>query len=264
MPTIINPALVDGLRPYYVGRNDIPQNAAMLNSFFMNMGGMRGYWNMASRDQNAAVYDMSGQGRTLTNTATVTFNTDLLTPYAVFGGANYLQRADEAALDITTNLTVVALCRFTNTASAVENVITKRAASGQLSYYLRRTATGLAEFVVSSNGTLQTLVTGTYAIPADTWVLMVGRYTPSTALDVWGIPFVTNGTGIDIDDYKATNTTSIPAAIFNSTAVFAIGATGVPNQYMTGRVMYAGLYALALVERIIFSIYELAKPVVGT
>lgn len=264
MTTVVNSALIKGQKPYFVGRNDIPHHAAMLNSFFMNTGGMRGYWNMASRDQNAAVYDMSGQGRTLTNTATVTFATDLLTPYAVFGGANYLQRADEAALDITTNLTVIALCRFTNAPSATENVITKRAASGQLSYYLRRTTTGLAEFVVSSNGTLQTLVTGTYVMPANQWILMVGRYTPSTALDVWSIPFVTNGAGIDIDDYKTTNTTSIPATIFNSTAVFAIGATGVPNQHMTGRVMYAGLYALSLVDRIIFSIYELAKPVVGS
>lgn len=260
----VNKVLADNSSPFNVKRTDIPHNAAMLNSLLMNIGGTRGYWNMASRDQTAAVYDMSGQGRTLTNTGAVTFATDLVTPYSVHTGANYLQRADEAGLDITSNLTVLAICRFTNTASTTENVIAKRAAAGQLSYYLRRTTTGQAEFVVSSNGTLQTLVTGTYAIPANQWVLMVGRYTPSTSLDVWGIPFVVNGEDIDIDNYKTTNTTSIPAAIFNSTALFIIGATAVPNQQLTGNVMYAGLYGLSLVDRIIFSVYELAKPVVGT
>lgn len=260
MTTIVNNAMVGGLSPYFIKRTDIPHHSAMLNSFLLNMLHTRAVYNMSSVDNIGDVYDMSGQGRKLTNT-NFTFNVDLVTPYGSIN-AGRLLRGDEVGYQITADLTLLALCRFSETTGAVECVEAKWGIAGNKSYQLVRNTSGYGVFSVSSNGTAVTSVTGTYVIPNDQWVLMVGIYTPSTSMDLFTIPFLTNG--VNVDTYKYTNTTSIPAAIFNSTAPFTIGSNGIGGEQLKGDVMHSGLYATAQFDRVVFSIYELAKPVTGS
>lgn len=259
MATRTNDALTTGQSPYYIKRTDIPHHSALLNSLLLNMLHSRAVYNMSSVDNIGDVYDMSGQGRKLTNT-NFTFSIDLVTPYGSIS-AGRLLRGDEVGLQITADLTLLALCRFSESTGGTECIEAKWGAVGNKSYQLVRNSSGYGVFSISSNGTAVTSVTGTYAIPNNQWVLMVGIYTPSTSMDLFTIPFIPNG--VNIDTYKYTNTTSIPAAIFNSTAPFTIGSNGIGGEQFKGDVMHCGLYATAQLDRVVFSVYELAKPVTG-
>lgn len=251
MTTIRNGALISA------GQNDFRTLNNPLHawgdalSFYLSLPHLRGMWPMSSVNESGNVYDLSGQGRTLTNNSSTPFGVTLFTPYAdPDGTADYLSRATEAGLEITSNLTMCCWAYFDNTASAIENVMGKRGASGQLGYYIRRTAGGLAEAVVSSNGTATTLATGG-TLAEDTWYFLALRYLASTELSIW------------VNDTETPNTTSIPASIHNSTADFTIGANGTPGEYMNGRVALAALCATNLDDDTITFLYDMTRHLFG-
>lgn len=79
-------------------------------SQFMGLPGLRGFWPMSAFSSAGAAYDQSGNGRTLTlngNTYYGYLGTSLIW-YVVFDGTgDYLNRADEAGLDIIGNETYI-------------------------------------------------------------------------------------------------------------------------------------------------------------
>ncbi len=66
-PPVVNPALLKAESSRFVKL--YAPTTSWGNIISMNLGypGLRGYWPMSSIDENEAVYDLSGQGRTLTD-----------------------------------------------------------------------------------------------------------------------------------------------------------------------------------------------------
>lgn len=226
-------------------------------SMFQMLPGLRGLWPMSSFNENGNAYDLSGQGRILTNNNVVYTNTSL-TPRAAFvaGSTSYLTRADEAGLDIigteayvTAALQGLTLGGWFFPAANVTNegLMSKFYATGnQRSYLLRKTAANTCYFAVSVDGTALTVVNVT-SIVIDQWQFIVGRFDPSTELATF------------VNSVKAVNTTAIPATIFNSTEAFDIGRYDRTN-YFTGSVFMGFLCATALPDAMIQSLYQLTRP----
>ncbi len=209
---------------------------------------LRGFWPFSSADQAGSVYDLSGQGRTLTQNGNPVFSFGYLNPLVVLDGTgDYFSRANEAGLDITGGLTMMIWVRFDDSASAIETCMSKWLYTGnQLSYRLSRSAAGAGTAEISSDGSTVTSVTGE-TIGATTWTHLALRFTASTELAVF------------VNHVKAVNTTSIPASIFNSTADLLIGGHGTGSALMTGRLCLASICAIALSDEIILGKYHLER-----
>jgi len=174
---------------------------------------LRGLWTMASVDESAAVYDLSGQGRTLTNNGPAfraPYN-DLI-PYCDFTGTEYLSRPTESGLAITGALTFGGWYWLDSFGATDLGLSGKYTAAGNQRSYLLYTNPTLPEarLIVSSDGTAITQVNSGVALSTGAWNFLVGRFTPPTELAIFA-----NGT-------KTVNTTSIPASIFSSSAAFIL------------------------------------------
>lgn len=227
---------------------DIASNHLLLH-------GLRGFWPMSSRDEADNVIDLSGQGRTLTNNSATPFILDGLRTYAnLDGAADYLSRADEAGLEPGAGLTLG--CWVWVDAAGADGVIGKwNTVGNQRSYLLRLTATPTFEFVVSSNGTAETSVASA-AVTTGRWYFVAGRYRPSTEIALF------------VNRTKTVNTTSIPAAIFDSTAAFEIGAHSGANNFLDGRVSLPwlcgdSLYDSSGTDGMIMTLYDLGRPLLN-
>lgn len=207
--------------------------------------GVRGCWGMGSVDNTGAVYDASGQGRTLTYNGNPTFNIfgDSV-PYCDYDGTgDYHARASENGLQVSGAETIyasavrgltMAVWLYSTVAGTNQGLASKWNATGnQRSYRIIKTSGNLADFSVSSNGTAVTTVTSTGTLTTGTPHCIVARYTPSTELAIW------------LDGVKDTNTTAIPASIFNtSTAAFELARYDA-GTLLTGRIFAAVLAANA-------------------
>lgn len=69
MPTTVkkNDKAIDAMRTQYVKLYAPTTSWGNIVSMNLGLPGLRGYWPMTSIDENEAVYDLSGQGRTLTD-----------------------------------------------------------------------------------------------------------------------------------------------------------------------------------------------------
>jgi hypothetical protein len=83
----------------------------------------------------------------------------------------------------------------------------------QRSYQIRKSSSSntLSAFI-SSDGIATTQSPESAAVTFDNWHFIIGRFVPSTSLDIF------------LNNTKSSNTTSIPASIFASTADFVVGA----------------------------------------
>lgn len=243
---IRNAGLVSLLETDFIKRNEPGNLLGNIISTYQALPGLRGFWPMSSVDENGDVYDLAMQGRTLTNTNTVTFSNTNFLPFAEFNAStNYLTRADEAGLDITGNLTFGCWARF-NATGSFEALFNKYLSTGnQRSYTIFKNSSDLAVCSISVDGTAVTTLTSTSTFAQDTWGFIVGKFTVLTSLDVW------------LNDEKSTNTTSIPASIFNSTAPFRIGESS--GGYTNGDVALAFLCAYALPDNMITNLYQLTR-----
>lgn len=228
---------------------------------YMALPGLVGFWPMSSVQRSTGnAYDLSGQGRTLTyngNPAYTYFNG--LVPYIDLDGTgDYLSRADETDLDITgaetiyttgaAGLTIGAWVWF-DAAGGTEVAMSKWNPTGnQASYLLWKSNGELGSFDVSSNGSAATEIQGS-SITSATFTFLVGRFTPSTELAVF------------VNSAKATNTVSIPASIFVSTAIFTIGGRSDAASLVNGRVALAFLCANALGDDLISSLYQTSRVI---
>jgi len=209
---------------------------------------LRGFWPFSSADQTGNAYDLSGQGRTLTQNGNPVFAAGFLNPLVILDGTgDYFFRTGEAGLRITGNLTMMIWVRFDNTASATETCMSKWLYTGnQLSYRLYRSAAGAGTAEISSDGSTVTSVTGE-TIGATTWTHLALRFTASTELAVF------------VNHIKAVNTTSIPASIYSNPADLLIGGYGTGSALMTGRLCLASICAIALSDEIILGKYHLER-----
>jgi len=215
-------------------------------STFSNLPGLRGLWYPGSMDQTGAVYDQSGQGRTLTyngNPIASYHATQLVPRIFLDGTGDYFSRADEAGLDVlgteTYNssayrgLTLGGWFLPTNVTGA-RTFMSKWTAAGNLrSWLLAMNGTTISAYV-SSNGTAVTQIDSTVAATISKAHFVCLRYSSFfTELAVF-----VNGT--------KTFMSTAPASIFNTSAALQIGATNVGTELFIGNWHMSFMCAIVL------------------
>jgi hypothetical protein len=231
--------------------------------------GLVGFWPMSSVQRSSgAAYDLGGQGRTLTYNGNPTYNIyNDLVPYLDFDGTgDFLSRADETDLDIlgTEAIFAAAVRGLTMggwfwgdifTSGTGEGLMGKLTNStGTFAYSLAHTAANTLTARISSNGTsFGTTISSSVAVQDSTWYFLVQRFIPSTELSIF------------VGETKTTNSTSIPASIFNSSEAFAIGGIGgtVPAAPFNGRAALCFLCANALPDAMIERLFRRSRWLFG-
>ena len=225
---------------------------------------LRALWPMSSVDYAAATQarDVSGGAYHLTNNNSVSFRHDNLVSMADFGGANqYLSRADGGAVnwaDITGTEAWIPAAqrgmymggwfRFDGT-GAINNVMGKWSV-GNESYYLQRTAGDVMQFGIH-DGVAPDVISSSVTIAQDTWYCVVGRFDPSTSVDIF-----VNGTW-------DTNGVGITAAIQDGAAAFTIGVLATLANYMDGKASLCFLGACDVSDAIVECFYNQTRTMFG-
>jgi len=235
----------------------------VLASLFMGLPGLRGLWLPgASVAETGNVSDISGQGRTLTYNGNPTINLhNALVPYLDLDGTgDFLSRPDENGLDVAGTETYIASGLrgltvggwfWSNAGGAAQGLIGKRnAVVGGHSYLLETSASNALSLLVSTDGNTDVTVTGT-VFPTAGWFFAVGRFTPSTELKIF-----MNGS-------TATNTTSIPASIFNGSSAFQIGSFNAGVNLLVGRCALGFLCAAAVPDSILATALAMSRGLFG-
>ena len=229
---------------------------------YLALPGLVGFWPMSSVQRSTGnVYDLSGQDRTLTynGNPAFTYHNGLIPYIDLDGTGDYLSRADETDLDILGNESIFTTaaagltmgCWFnpTNLATSFQSLMTKGLNTGAGDSYRLFNNSGVLLGQIFNGGTAYAAST---TIPAaTTWYFAALRFVPSTSVDVW-----LNGT-------KASNTTSIPATITNSTAAFQIGALNGGSFYI-GKMCLCFLCANNLGDDLISSLYRQGRIFFGS
>lgn len=257
---IRNSEMVELLRPDFFARYE--PNASMVHAgLHMQLPQLRGYWPFSSVDENGDVYDLSGQGRVLTNNNTVPFAWYNLFPYADFTAAtpHYFSRLDEPGTSITGAITLGGWFWLDSLATgANQGLISKWDTTGAInerSYLLYLDdATNTLRFFVSSLGTAASSVsvTSTATIAINTWYHVAARYNPNTLMSIF------------VDGVQTDLAAGVPAAIFNSAVcAFEIGSYNVGAIPMDGRACQCFLCADDLDSVFVKTLYEQTRANFG-
>lgn len=214
---------------------------------------IKGHWKLDETTAGATRADTSGNSQTLTDNATVQVNAHSQRQGAAAatfeaGSSQYLSLADNATMSLTGAITIS--CWVNLESLAERTFVAKWNESGnQRAYRLWVDSSNKLSFSVSSNGTAVTTVTGATSLATNTWYHVVGRYIPSKRLEV----FINGAT-------DATNTTSIPSAMTDTTAVFTIGAklsaAGAAETFMDGSIDDVVIWGRALSAVEIDRVYD--------
>jgi hypothetical protein len=261
MAGIDNAELRRNLDPYYLGRNDPWATYSRVNSMYLYLAGLRGFWPM-STISNSVSKDFSPIARHLTATNTPQVGIDEFTPYTQFTSANseYASVADNADHDITGTETgtqsgirglTMGMWVYPDTLAASQGLAGKFLSTGnQRSYRLYyHIGTNKFLFEVSGTGASPTnQVLSSSTASATEWVFLAGRFDPSTEIKIW----------MSVNGVLETNTSgaSIPASIFNSTSSFTIGRDEAGASHMDGRAALCFLSAAYLDDDVIFALFE--------
>lgn len=230
---------------------------------FQGMPGLRGLWYPGILDSTGAMYDQTGQGRTLTyagNPAMVLHNS--MVPWMRYDGTgDWHTRPDEVGLNISgletyitaaqRGLTFGGIWRFNSLGAVEQAFISKYNPTGnQRSYELISTAGNVFTAVISSNGTTIFTAPSTVANVIDTWYFVIGRYTPSAELL------------LRVNNEEYINTTSIPASIFaTSTSAFRIGSRGDSASPFDGGCALAFLAAAVWPDALLDMLYQRSRSI---
>lgn len=186
---------------------------------FINLPGLRGYWPMSIAKYTGEAIDHSGASSDLTRVGAPQFgydddsymqvgvSTDYLTGFTTQQSVTGLEAWIDPAIR---GMTLGCWIYLDVTPPPNKGIISKWQVSPQRSYSLHFTTGSALAFLVTLNGTSVIFVTGS-VIPVQTWTFVAGRFTPSTEIALF------------INDAKFTNTTTIPASLNVSTAVFEVG-----------------------------------------
>lgn len=231
---------------------EFPRTTGDVFGTFMMSQNLRAFWPLSSLDAGSNPMDVSAQGRGLTNNGTITFGSIGEIPYAILNGSTqWLSRATEAGLVITSNLTFGAWL-YANANGTLYMPIGKFGASGNYGYCIQRLNTNFYQANISGNGTTQFQAVFPTTSPATTWEFVVARYIPSTELSIF------------VNGVKFSNTTTVPASIFNGNGNFAIGRwDGGAAQYFPGRAALPFLCATSLSDIAIQRMYNISRIFFG-
>ena len=224
---------------------------------FLLLPELRAFWPFSSADENGDAHDLSGQERAVMNNNAATFGGDGLAPYAAMVAAStqYFSRADEAGLDITGGLTLGGWFYITANLSGVQGLAGKWIGNTNQRAYLLSNFNGSLLFSVSSSGAAATAGVTSAITPAlNTWQFVAARFVPAATVDIW------------VNRTKTTDTTTVPASLFNSSAAFQVGRhvdTGGTARLLDGRASLGFLCAAAASDLVITNLYERSRRLFG-
>ena len=251
----------------FLSRNDVLNRHGNVLGSYLILPALRGLWvngvGPSTLISNAgALHDISGLNNRLGQANNPLYDFENLIPFLELDGSSqYFATSDATSnnsFDIlgteayvgTPGLTLGMWTKIDAVNPANQNTIMAKfeTTGNQRSYQLFMAGGGgtdVYSFQVSNNGSSTSSVNSSVTItPATQWYLVIGRFVPSTSLDIF-----VNGT-------KSTNTTSIPASIFNSTANFTIGAINTPARYFDGKLSVGFICASALSDSLIDALYQ--------
>lgn len=251
------------VRAREAGAVDLPDPFTL----FQNLPGLRGFWPMSIQDDSGDAHSLGMNSLELNNiSSNAIFNIDALTPglmtYAEFDGSSaYFNDVDNADLSISgteaeinadiQGLTIGCWLWMDATPGSDVGAIGKYVTTGnQRSYLIFVNSSAVPIFIVSGSGTSGTSdQVNAGALAAGAWSFLVGRFTPGTEVAVWS-----NGV-------KTTNTSSIAASIYDSTADFQIGRFD--SNYFDGRASMCFLCAAALPDALIDRLWRHSRKLFG-
>lgn len=106
-------------------------------------------------------------------------------------------------------------------------------------------------FYVSSTGANSFSVAAA-SITAGAWYFVAARYTPSTELAIW------------LNDTKTTNTTSIPASLYDSaSANFSVGSDHGGSNLLTGKVSMLWMSHEPLADNLLTLLFQMSRHLYG-
>ena len=219
---------------------------------------------MSASSYAGEAIDVSGHDLHLTYTGNPVYGYQGLAPYIAFDGTgDYLSRTDTANLDISGTETIYDPSVrgltfggwfYRSVAGTEHSLISKwnTYLTNQRSYMLYVNSSDQVVFSVSTDGTSVVSVTHTETIATNQWTFIAGRFKPGSELKIWK-----NLTA-------RTNTTGIPASIFNSTANFNVGAYANGSLGLfTGRASLCFLSAMYLNDYFITNFYHQTRALFG-
>lgn len=250
-----NLEMVNMLSAFFQRRSEPNFAVANAISTYLTLPQLRGFWPYSSVNEAGNAYDLSGQGRILTNTGPAPFGVAGLAPYASLDGATqYFSRADEAGLDVTGALTIGGwVYASALVAASFYTIAAKSAGAGVRGYtiYIGNGANSVLNGQVSVDGTATTMVTTSYDVTAANWRFIAMRYTPSTELALFDTP----GNVLT----KTTNVVAIPAASVNNNQALTFGARSDAATKFNGRLALCWLCAGAVSDLAITNLYQQTK-----
>lgn len=176
-------------------------------------------------------------------------------PYMAKSGTSYLYAADAAWNSPTGELSFAGYVKFDAVADSVNvsGIVAKwDSATNNRAFNLQRTAAGTLGFSVTPDGT-SAAAKGvlTSATIGTSWTFVAARYTPSTEMKVW------------VNTSVGAGSTTIPAAIYDSTTALQIGIFSGSVGPLVGQIGVFGMYAAALPDATITSLYNATKEFYG-
>lgn len=261
MTTFNNDSLKHELASEFIRRNDLVARWGLTISSFLAIPGLVGFWPMSSVQRSTGnVYDLSGQGRTLTYNGNPTFDVhNQFVPYIdMDGSGDFLSRADETDLDIIGSETIfpsgqrgltVGGWFKSDSLAAFETLISKWGDPGNQKSYILQVASGVPLFGISTDGSAASTVSHV-SISTNTWYFIVGRFVPNTFFSVY-----VNATG----SHQATTI----ATLFNGTAAFQIGTHNSGTSILGGSASLCFLSAKSLSETLITMLFQQSRVLFG-
>lgn len=232
---------------------------AEADNLYLSLPGLVGYWpGNAMGSSSASVAELSDKGPrrlnlTRNGTPNVTAEASSLAVWQEFNGTtDWYSHADATSFDITAGLTIMAWVWFDTDGVATERIAGKWGSSNN-SYVLYRVSGGTAGIAISVDGTTSVSATAVNAISGSKWYFLCGRYSPSAQLKIWD--------GSISNLRVAENTTSIPASIYNGTALFGIGGQSGGANFLNGRISRVALCNMAVPDQFIDVIFQRTRQI---
>lgn len=240
-----NAQLIEQLATDFPRRRDVALDLGLMDSLYQNLPGIRAYWNFARRTELGGVLEPV-RGLSLTQSAAIISEPKYIIHAASFAGATCFYRSGETALDIIgtetyiasalRGMTLGAWIKMSSIAAGVKAIAAKRDTIGEFQFRFE-VSTATLQFYISTDGVNWVGQTHGTGMDITNWHFVVGRFDPSTAIDV----------GLD-DDFD-TQAVGVPATIFAGASPLAIGARRstalVDTDYFEGEianVFYAASY----------------------
>lgn len=262
--SILQPEAVDNMRAFFPDRREPNYAIGMVVSTYVMLHGTRKLYlpSITNGNTNPLQLNSIATGGTLAVTSTPVYMTENFISFYRYDGVDDMHSASGGLSDTRFAGVVSLLAWVRFDADAMGNncaIISKwRPATNLRCFILLKNSSDKAEFIISSDGTNEFNVVSTQTIVADTWYFMAATFQASTAINL----YLSNPTTQKLD--KDTDTTSIPAALFDTASPLMVWMATDPLTMFTagdGALFYHS--GQTIPDYQIQSAYQIARPLLG-